>query len=51
LHLKPPLHGYELGDWSDENRAEAQLAVLGRYVETGRAAQERATSVKPSVGR
>jgi UbiD family decarboxylase len=36
LSLREPWHGYELGDWSEENRAEAALAVSGRYLETGR---------------
>lgn len=35
LDLAAPVHGYELGDWSEENREEAALAVLGRYLETG----------------
>jgi UbiD family decarboxylase len=35
LELRPPWYGYELGAWSDENRAEANLAALGRYLETG----------------
>jgi len=36
LTLRAPLSGYELGEWTDENREEALLAVLGRYLETGR---------------
>jgi len=35
LELKEPWHGYELGGWDEENRQEAALAVLGRYLETG----------------
>jgi 3-polyprenyl-4-hydroxybenzoate decarboxylase len=35
LALKAPTAGYELGDWTDENREEARLAELGRYLETG----------------
>lgn len=35
LALKPPHAGYELGDWTDENREEARLAEVGRYLETG----------------
>jgi 4-hydroxy-3-polyprenylbenzoate decarboxylase len=35
LDLRDPWYGYELGDWGDEERAEAALAVLGRYLETG----------------
>jgi 3-polyprenyl-4-hydroxybenzoate decarboxylase len=41
LDLKEPVHGYELGDWTDENRAEAALATLGRYLETGAKLHER----------
>jgi UbiD family decarboxylase len=35
--LKPesPWYGYTLGDWSDKLEAEAELAVQGRYLETG----------------
>lgn len=35
LDLRAPWYGYELGDWTDTNREEAALAVLGRYLETG----------------
>lgn len=35
LSLATPWHGYELGAWSEENRSEAALALLGRYAETG----------------
>ena len=35
LALKSPWSGYELGEWTEENREEAALAVLGRYLETG----------------
>ncbi len=35
LTPRPPWHGYSLGMWSDENRAEADLALEGRYYETG----------------
>ena len=35
LELKDPGFGYELGAWDEENRQEAALAVLGRYLETG----------------
>jgi 4-hydroxy-3-polyprenylbenzoate decarboxylase len=36
LALGDPWHGYELGEWSEENREEAELATSGRYLETGR---------------
>jgi len=35
LSLQAPWHGYELGEWTAENREEALLATLGRYLETG----------------
>ncbi|MGP4110597.1 UbiD family decarboxylase [Streptomyces sp. 4N509B] len=35
LDLREPWFGYELGQWSRENRQEATLAVEGRYLETG----------------
>ena len=35
LELKEPWSGYELGEWTEENREEARLAELGRYLETG----------------
>ena len=35
LDLKTPWHGYPLSAWTDENAAEAELAVTGRYFETG----------------
>jgi 4-hydroxy-3-polyprenylbenzoate decarboxylase len=33
LSLKEPWHGYELGNWSDENRRDAELATSSRYLE------------------
>jgi 4-hydroxy-3-polyprenylbenzoate decarboxylase len=35
LDLKAPWHGYPLSAWTTENAEEAQLAVTGRYFETG----------------
>ena len=35
LSLKAPWYGYELGRWSDDEKLEADLAVQGRYYETG----------------
>jgi len=35
LSLQIPWHGYELGAWTNDNRKEAQLATLSRYLETG----------------
>ena len=43
LDLKEPWHGYPLTDWTEENGQEAELAVTGRYFETGeKLAQRRA---------
>ena len=42
LTPRKPWHGYELGDWSDRDREEAEWAVKGEYHKTGeRAAKER----------
>jgi 4-hydroxy-3-polyprenylbenzoate decarboxylase len=35
LELKTPWHGYPLSAWTEENAEEAELAVTGRYFETG----------------
>jgi hypothetical protein len=35
LDLKTPWHGYPLSAWTAENAEEAELAVTGRYFETG----------------
>jgi UbiD family decarboxylase len=35
LNLKTPWHGYPLSQWTEENQQEAELAVTGRYFETG----------------
>ncbi|HEY4265630.1 MAG TPA: UbiD family decarboxylase [Micropepsaceae bacterium] len=35
LDLKSPWHGYPLPAWTPENAEEAELAVTGRYFETG----------------
>ena len=34
IELREPWHGYELGDWSDDNRDEAARAIRGQYLET-----------------
>jgi 4-hydroxy-3-polyprenylbenzoate decarboxylase len=41
LALGTPWFGYPLTEWTDENREEAQLAVEGRYLETGEKLFER----------
>ena len=35
LDLKTPWHGYPLSEWTEENATEAELAVTGRYFDTG----------------
>jgi hypothetical protein len=35
LNLRPPWFGYALGWWTDEEAEEADLAMQGRYYETG----------------
>jgi len=35
LDLKTPWYGYPLTAWTEENVAEAEMAVTGRYFETG----------------
>ena len=35
LDLKSPWHGYPLSAWTAENAEEAEMAVTGRYFETG----------------
>lgn len=42
LTPRNPWYGYELGDWSDRDREEADWAVKGEYIKTGdRAKKER----------
>ncbi len=41
LQLQTPWHGYPLSAWTEENAEEADLAVSGRYFETGRKLSER----------
>ena len=35
LDLQTPWFGYPLTAWTEENAAEAELAITGRYFETG----------------
>jgi 4-hydroxy-3-polyprenylbenzoate decarboxylase len=43
LNLKTPWHGYPLSAWTEENASEAELAVTGRYFETGEKLAKRRT--------
>ena len=40
LKPKRPWHGYELGEWTEENRLDAERALRGEHYKTG---EERAT--------
>lgn len=48
LTLRKPWHGYELGYWTDEARADAEAAVEGRYLETGKRLEETREEVPAS---
>jgi len=39
LNPRPPWHGYELGDWSDRDREEADWAVKGEHGRVGERAK------------
>jgi 4-hydroxy-3-polyprenylbenzoate decarboxylase len=45
---EPPWHGYSLGEWWDELDDEAQLAVEGRWAETGAKLAARRTTIPRS---
>jgi UbiD family decarboxylase len=49
--LKPrnPWYGYSLGDWPEIHAREAELAVQGRYYETGDALARQAIKVEPGT--
>jgi UbiD family decarboxylase len=51
--LKPemPWYGYSLGQWDEELDEEADLAVKGRYYETGEKLAEQRVNVKDEGGR
>jgi 4-hydroxy-3-polyprenylbenzoate decarboxylase len=46
--LKPqePWFGYNLGLWSEEDEAEAELAVKGEHYQTGEKRQQQRVRVK-----
>ncbi len=50
LDLKTPWYGYPLTAWSEENAAEAELAVTGRYFETGEKLVERRRILDDAAG-
>ena len=47
LDLKEPWYGYPLTQWSAENAEEAELAVTGRYFETGEKLAQRRIAPEP----
>lgn len=47
LHPRTPWYGYEMGMWSAESAEEAELAVTGRYYDTGRKVAEQALPMPP----
>jgi hypothetical protein len=48
LDLQEPVHGYPLTLWTEENAEEAELAVTGRYYETGEKLAGRRKNPEPS---
>jgi 4-hydroxy-3-polyprenylbenzoate decarboxylase len=48
LDLKTPWHGYPLSAWTAENAEEAEMAVTGRYFETGEKLAKRRTPLDGS---
>ena len=45
LRLREPWYGYDLGDWTDEDRKFAQLAVEGKFAEIEAALAKRAVKI------
>lgn len=39
--LREPWHGYELGNWTEENREDARLIAEGKYLEVGEKTAQR----------
>jgi 4-hydroxy-3-polyprenylbenzoate decarboxylase len=46
LTARTPWHGYDLGDWSEQDRTEAERAAAGEYTRTGDAAKQQRRSIK-----
>jgi UbiD family decarboxylase len=46
LNLKPPIGGYSLGHWTEEDQAEAELALGGEYLKTGEKAAHQRIKIK-----
>jgi 4-hydroxy-3-polyprenylbenzoate decarboxylase len=45
LKLRTPWHGYNLGDWTQEDEKFAQLAVEGRFAEIEAELAKKATKI------
>ena len=50
LTPRVPWHGYELGDWSDRDRQEAEWAAAGEYRRTGDRARQQRRSLDADDG-
>ena len=46
LQLQEPWYGYNLGNWSEENEQQAELAVRGEYYQTGEVLAQRRKKVR-----
>jgi 4-hydroxy-3-polyprenylbenzoate decarboxylase len=51
LQPRTPWHGYELGDWTDRDREEAQWALASDYHKTGDRAREQRREIETSGDR
>jgi 4-hydroxy-3-polyprenylbenzoate decarboxylase len=49
LQPRTPWHGYSLGRWPEEHREEADLAMQGRYYETGAKLMQRQVETPPGT--
>ena len=47
LRPRAPWHGYDLGDWSDRDRQEAEWAVAGEYHRSGEVARQQRVAIEP----
>ena len=47
LSPRAPWHGYDLGDWSDRDRQEAEWAVAGEYRRSGEVARQQREAIEP----
>jgi 4-hydroxy-3-polyprenylbenzoate decarboxylase len=47
--LREPWHGYELGNWTEENREDARLIAEGKYLEVGKKTAQRQRRVTAAM--